>query len=305
MDPLYINDDSLLFTNDDEHTSPLSNCILEDDLDALDFIFEYGIDLNRMIDHTHTVREFINHFGTETVKYLMNDYKNRLLNKRNIVNNHSIFQTDQLNVPLDITNLIADFAFGSQVKSRKFNKRLNLKLNQLRISHTIDENMIESDETKSDGQIDEINDQLTDVQMPKRQISTQMASASEKQGDAVEGDDDKENMEIDEEELSNERYLNSLQRFKYKNQLVENIHNANFLESYHEANTPVSVRSYGSNMGSASARAPFKKFSDASDWTTSDDDTLVFPTKMESSVNDLFEVSENKALAAVATNNGM
>ena len=106
-------DQSILWEVDEDGTNPLTHCILENDMKALEYIMEFGIDLDTNIDDTNTIYDFIMIYGSFDMNLMAQDYERKLKEKKEIIQNHEVFLKEEF--PMDLVNEIGGFLLGSEI----------------------------------------------------------------------------------------------------------------------------------------------------------------------------------------------
>jgi len=106
-------DESILYETDGHGTNPLMHCILENDLNTMDFILNFGLDLEINVDDSNNLLDFAVIYGSIEMSEKMNAFKELQHQKRLIVQQHSVFIQEK--IPSVIVDEIAEFLVGEKI----------------------------------------------------------------------------------------------------------------------------------------------------------------------------------------------
>lgn len=106
-----LKDESVLYENDIQCLTPLSQCVLTNDCKALEYILQWSIDTDKMIDHSHSFSDFIFTFGSDVLQHTFLQRHQKIEEIRSTIINQSMF--GNVYVCKDLWNCIADFTLGT------------------------------------------------------------------------------------------------------------------------------------------------------------------------------------------------
>ena len=104
-------DDSILWITDHQGVDALVSCVLENDLDAFEYLMEFGVPLNAEIDiNTGSFADLVRDFGSKEMIGFMDRYPQSAQQKREVIRNHDTILRE--GIPVALTEEITSFLLG-------------------------------------------------------------------------------------------------------------------------------------------------------------------------------------------------